>query len=869
MRLEPPRREDVQQLHAFFGDLSERSRYFRFHGGGAVDDGWLRGLTEPSWEENGALVGRASGSGGMEEIVALASYVRLRDPDVAEVAFAVADADQGRGIGTRLLEQLAARAGDHGIRRFVAYVLPDNTAMLDVLANVGLSEKKRLEGGVVEATLAIEPTSVSLSSSDRRDHEGVVASMGSFFSPGSVAVFGASPRSGSIGGAVFRNVLSGGFDGVVYPVNRDGAPVAGVHAYRTVESLPTIPDLAIVCVPGDAVIEIVESVLRAGTRAVCVLSAGFAEVGAEGLARQEELVRLVRAHGARLIGPNCLGLFTAAVNLNATFAPRSFPAGRIGVSSQSGAVGLALLERAHDRGLGFSHFVSIGNKADVSTNDLLEWWEADASTDVAVLYVESFGNPVRFSRIARRVSRRMPVLAMKSGSSPAGTRAAGSHTAALASSDAAVAALFRQAGVIRAATLEELLDTASLLASQPLPRGPRVGILTNAGGLGILCADACTAVGLELPTLTGETRRRLAAILPSAASLGNPVDMLGSATAADYAAVLGLMDGADEIDALIVLFVPTSAAGAGEIRAVVETAAARPDGTPMLLCLVSEDTGAAPVGARRSVPIFPYPESAARALAHAVERTAWLGRRAGSVPVLSDLDREAGRGVIHRRLEARGEGWLSSTEVRALLEAYGIPLVPERTADSPSSAIEAAEALGYPVAVKTALEGAHKTELGGVVLDLDGAEAVSTAAARIGGKLIVQPMVTGASAELLLGVLQDDVFGPIVSFGPGGTLAELIGDARLRLAPLTDVDVDELVRDGKAGRLVEGYRGAPPVNRVALGDVLHRLSHLADDLPEVAELDLNPVAGFADRVVVLDARARIARPASRHSPKSW
>lgn len=865
MRLAPPRREDVDDLRTFFTGLSQRSRYLRFHGSADVKDVWLRGLTEPDWAETGALVGWETGAGGADEIVALASYARLRDHEVAEVAFTVADADQGRGIGTRLLEQLAVRAGSTGIRRFVAFVLPDNTAMIELLANVGFTVAKRLEEGVIEATFSIQQTDAFLSQADRRDHEGVVASMRPFFHPRSVAVFGASSRAGSIGGSVFRNIVAGGFEGVVFPVNRDGTPVGGVHAYTSVEELPQVPDLAVVCVPGDAVLGVVEPVLRAGTNAVCVLSAGFAEIGPEGAARQARLLELIRDHGARLIGPNCVGVYSAAVGLNATFAPRSFPPGRVGVSSQSGAVGLALLERARDHGLGFSHFVSVGNKADVSTNDLLEWWEADEDTDVAILYVESFGNPLRFSRIARRVSRRLPVLAMKSGASAAGRRAAGSHTAALASSDAAAGALFHQAGVIRASTLEELLDTASLLASQPLPQGRRVGVLTNAGGLGILCADACSAAGLELPALAEETRRRLAAILPPAASTANPVDMLGSATPADYAAALEIVLEAEEIDAVIVLFVPTTVASAREIQVAV--ADAGPGRLPVLLCLVSDDTSVTsrPTG---GVPLYGYPESAARALVHAAERAAWLQRKAGVVPALDGVDADAGRRVLADRVES-GEGWLTPAEIAALFAAYGLPVVPERQAASADEAVAAARELGYPVVVKTALAGAHKTDLGGVALDLESDADVRSAAERIGGPLIVQSMIRGASAELLLGALHDPVFGPIVSFGPGGVFAELIGDAHLRLAPLTDVDVDELLTEGKAAKLVAGYRGTPPVDGDALRDLLHRLSQLAEDLPEVAELDLNPVACFADRVVVLDARVRIAAPPGRGSPKSW
>ena len=352
----------------------------------------------------------------------------------------------------------------------------------------------------------IAPDERYLARVDERDHVAVTASLRPFFEPRTVAVIGASAQRGSIGGELFRNILTGGFTGAAYPVNRSGAPVAGVRAYTAIEDIPDPIDLCVICLPGDRVLDAAEATLRRGTRALCVISAGFAETGVEGRARQEQLLALVRAHGARLVGPNCLGIASASVSLNATFAPRAFTAGRIGFSSQSGALGLALLERAEARGIGVSAFVSIGNKADVSSNDLLEWWEDDPGTDLVLMYVESFGNPRKFARIARRLAREKPILAMKSGRSRAGSKAAGSHTAALAGSDTAVDAVFRQAGVLRADTLVELLDVAALLSSQPSPKGRRVAVLTNAGGLGILCADACEASGLELPVLSEETR---------------------------------------------------------------------------------------------------------------------------------------------------------------------------------------------------------------------------------------------------------------------------------------------------------------------------------------------------------------------------
>ena len=598
-------------------------------------------------------------------------------------------------------------------------------------------------------------------------------------------------------------------------------------------------------------------------RALCVISSGFAETGVEGRERQEQLLALVRSHGARLLGPNCLGIASSKPKLNATFAPRALPPGRIGFSSQSGALGLALLEQSSAR-LGFSAFVSIGNKADVSSNDLLEWWEDDPETDLVLLYLESFGNPRKFGRLSRRVARRKPILALKAGATAAGAKAASSHTAALAGSEAAVDALFHQAGVLRARTLEELVDVAGLLSSQALPRGRRVGVLTNAGGLGILCADACEASGLELPELGDATVAALKDVLPGDGSVANPVDMLGSATGPTYEQAIPPLLADPRLDALIVLFVPPVVAGAPEVAAAISRAVEAAQSDKPVLAVVMSAEGTPVELLESGVASFAYPESAARALGIAAERAEWLRRPAGSVPDLDGIDREAARDVV---ATAQGE-WLDPAQTRALLEAYGVPLVPERTAASADEAVAAAEEIGYPVAVKTAAAGAHKTETGGVALDLGDEAAVRGAVERIGLPVLVQRYLEGGT-ELLAGVVQDPVFGPLVAFGPGGVFAELIGDATFRLAPLTDVDAEELVTGGKAGRLVAGFRGAPAADAAALEDLLHRLGRLAEEVPEVGELDLNPVLAGPDGCLAVDARVRLRDRPSERTLKTW
>ena len=862
LRLRPPLAADAEGMLDFFSRLSDRSRYLRFHGFPALGQKLVTPFLDPDWDERGALIGCFEG-----RIVALANYARLRDRRAAEVAFTVDDEFQGRGIGTRLLEQLVELAASVGIEEFVAEVLPENRSMLVVFRDAGFDVVRELEGGELEIRFPIASTGHYRDQVAARNHVAVQASLRPFFEPACAAVVGASSRRGSIGGELFRNVLAADFAGAAYPVNLGGEPVAGVRGYKRIADIPDKVELAVICVPGEHVLGAAQEALEAGVKALCVISAGFAEIGTEGRIRQESLVALAREHGARIVGPNCLGIASASSRLNATFAPRAFPTGKIGFSSQSGALGLAVLERAEAMGLGLSSFVSIGNKADVSSNDLLEWWEDDPATEIVMLYLESFGNPRAFARIARRVARSKPILAMKGGTTKAGMKAASSHTAALAGSDAAIDALFRQAGVIRTRTLDELVEVASLLSAQPVPRGHRVALLTNAGGLGILCADACEAAGLELPVPSEATRHALEQVMPSEGSTGNPIDVLGSAKPKMFADVIPIILADPGIDALIVLFVPTVGIDEDEMGAAISRASAGAGDKAVLCAFMSAKGAPASLQSVATVPSFPYPEAAARALNRAAERGDWLRRPAGTIPELI-VDHAAAEAVVNDALSKGDDVWLEPGQARALLEAYGLPVVPERVVATAAAAAEAAEELGFPVVVKSAAAGAHKTESGGVVLNLASADEVRAAAERIGGPVLVQPMIKGG-AELLAGAVQDPVFGPLVAFGPGGVLAELIGQAQFRLAPLTDLDAQELVRAGKAGRLVAGFRGNPPANEDALVDLLLRLARLAEEVPEMAELDLNPVLALADRCIAVDARVRVARQTPQRRAKSW
>jgi acetyl coenzyme A synthetase (ADP forming)-like protein len=863
LRLVPPTAGDTEAILAFFAGLSERSLYQRFHGFPTLAPRLVESLLAPDWTERGAFIAWLA-DGAVERVVAAGNYVRLHDVRSAEVAFAVDDVHQRRGVGTRLLEQLAQRGASYGIERFVASVMAQNDQMLNVFRDAGFELERELEGGTVEVAFPIEATPGYRARVEERDHIGVVASLRPFFEPRSIAVLGASPRRGTIGGELFRNILQADFAGAAYPVNREGVPVAGVQAYRAIGDIPHAVDLAVLCVPAAHVLTAAESALVKGVKALVCITAGFAEVGGEGAARQRALIALVRSYGARLIGPNCLGIAVAGTRLNATFASRHAPGGNIGFSSQSGALGLAMLEAAVARGLGLSGFISIGNKADVSSNDLLEWWEDDDATEVVLLYVESFGNPRKFGRIARRIARRKPVLALKSGTSKAGQKAASSHTAALAGSEAAVDALFRDAGVIRAGSLDELVDVATLLSRQPEPRGPRVGIVTNAGGLGILCADACEAAGLTVVEPSAATQAALRALLPAESSVANPVDMLGSATADLYAQTVPLLLADTHLDAVIVLFVPAVTASAAEVAEAI--AAVDRKTKPLLAVVLSAD--GVPAALRSHSAAFSSPEAAAHALGRAAARAAWLRRPTGTVPALAGIDRAAADAVVAAALGDHDEVWLDPPAARALLETYGIPVVPERHAGSVEEAVAHAEELGFPIVVKSGLAGAHKTETGGVALDLADVDAVREAATRIGAPLVLQPMV-GGGAELLFGLVQDPVFGPLIAFGAGGIYAELFGQAAFRIAPLTDVDATELVGTGAAGRLVRGFRGAPAADADALTDLLHRLGQLGHDVPEVAELDLNPVLALPDRCVAVDARVRLARVLPGTTEKGW
>ncbi len=788
----------------------------------------------------------------------------------------MADQHQGRGIGSLLLDHLLRLARANGITEFQADVLGENNRMLEVFAASGLVVTRCVEAGVVHLSFPTEETERSLEAAEARERHAAAESVRAVLNPRSVAVIGASEKRGTIGAALVANLEAAGFTGPIYPVNPHATEIQGLRAWPRIGAIGEPVDLAVVAVPAPAVEAVVEECAAAGVRGVVVVSSGFAELSAEGRAAQDRLVRLVRESGMRMVGPNCMGILNTdpAVSLNATFAPHWPPAGNVGMLSQSGALGLAVLDYVRQLNIGMSTFVSVGNKADISGNDLLCYWDEDPRTQVLVLYLESFGNPRKFARIAPEVACRKPIVAVKSGRSAAGTRAASSHSAALASLDIAVDALFAQAGVIRTSTLEELFDVAALLSTQPVPKGPRVGVVTNAGGPGILLADACEARGLALPELAAGTRATLASFLPPQAGLSNPVDMIASATAEQYARAIEVVGGDPGVDALVAIYVPPLVTDPEDIaRAIARGAGTVPAEKPVLSVFISSK-GAPPLlskGPRGRLPAYAYPENAAMALAAAESYGRWRTRPRGTAVKLGRLETSMIRAVVDRVLAASdGPRWLAQGDIATILRAAGIPFAAAE-AVPPGEAAPAAERLGYPLVAKAiAPDILHKSNVGGVIMGLESAAAVASAVDVLGermGKIgahlegiLLQREVRGG-IEALVGVTTDRTFGPLLVCGLGGVLVELLRDVSFHLTPVTDLDAREMIDRLRARKLLDGYRGMPPGDRDALADVVVRVSALAEIVPELRELDLNPVKVLEPGrgACVVDARVRIGR----------
>jgi acetyl coenzyme A synthetase (ADP forming)-like protein len=859
LHLRPVRPDDRDALLSLYTRLSPESRRFRFFGSGGNIEAEVERLLRANHADEFVLLGEARG-----RVSAVVLYCRdPHSPGRAEVAFVIADPLQGRGVGTRMLEALAAIARDRQIRTFDAYTLQDNTQMLQLFCDSGLETDRRLEGGVYHVELSLQPTTLFETRSAERSRAAATASMKGFFDPAAVAVVGANRERGRIGSEILHNIIDGGFTRHLYAVHPTASDIGGIPAFPRVTSIPERVDLAVICVPCAHVSAVVDDCISKGVKALVVISAGFGETGPEGRALEQAVLQKVRTAGIRMIGPNCMGIINTdpAVRLNATFSPVPPIEGRVAFSTQSGALGLAILDYVRQLHLGISTFVSVGNKADVSGNDLIQYWADDPRTDVILLYLESFGNPRRFAQLARQVAERKPIVAVKSGRSRAGARAASSHTGALAASDVVVDALFRQAGVIRTSTIEELFDVAALLAHQPVPAGPRVAVLSNAGGPAILAADACEAQGLQLAPLGDATREALSRLLPPAASVGNPIDMLASAPPEHYREATRLVLADDAVDSVLTIFIPPLVTRADDVARAIAAGAAGAT-KPVLANFISSH-GAPPELA--PIPSYLFPEAAVTALARVTTYGAWRRRPKGSIPTLADVASEPVRQVVDSVL-ARGGGWLTPGEAESVMSAVGITTAGARLVADEDAAVEAGRAVGFPVVLKAVgPEILHKTDIGGIMLDVRDEPSLrasySALASRLGDTMtgtLVQKMVP-AGVELIVGGVADATFGPLVACGSGGVLVDLLGDMVFRLHPLTELEAADMVGSLKSLPLLRGYRGQPPADEKAVIETLLRISALMAIAPEVQELDINPLKVLPHGVVALDVRIRVSR----------
>ncbi|HEX6746889.1 MAG TPA: acetate--CoA ligase family protein [Longimicrobium sp.] len=690
--------------------------------------------------------------------------------------------------------------------------------------------------------------------------------------PKSIAVVGASRTPNTIGWQILDNLLRHGYTGAVYPVNPTAESVHSIRAYPSVEAIPHEVEMAVVVVPKQHVCAVAEACGRKGVKALVVISAGFKEIGGAGREREAALVEIVRRHGMRLVGPNCMGVLNTApdVAMNATFAPNMPPAGPVAFLSQSGAMGVTILDYAAEYGIGISQFVSVGNKADVSGNDLIQYWHADERTRVILMYLENFGNPRKFTRLAREITKTTPIIVVKSGRSTAGARAASSHTGALAGADSAIDALLRQCGVLRAETVEEMFDLAMAFSHQPMPRGNRVAIVTNAGGPGIIIADACEAHGLAVTELTEATRARLATQLPEEASVNNPVDMIASATAQSYRLAVEAVLEDPNVDAVIATFVPPLGVRQEDVaEAIVDVA--RGSGKPVLAVLMGRDglpQGLAELNAA-GIPGYRFPESAVRALAAMHRQAVWQQRPAGEVRRF-DVNRACVERIVAR---ARDEGRqkLSETEVMTVLEAYGIPAAPYRVARTVDDALAAAGDIGFPVVLKVLSPRIiHKSDVGGVFVGVEDEHELRLAWTRVAEEaprraeigpeevdgVLVQKMV-GGGKETIIGMTSDPQFGPVLMFGLGGIYVEALGDVVFRVQPVADVDARDMVRAIRGIKLLQGVRGEPASDLAAVEEAIARVSQLVGDHPEIREMDVNPWLAFPEGGVAVDGRISI------------
>ncbi len=837
--------DDVDAIGRFHDEeLSDTSSYYRFFG----TRPHLSHEVLTSWATADSAVNATMLALLDDRIVAVGLY-RFVDAHRADAAFAVADRLQHRGIATLLLEDLCVLARRAGYERLIAETLPDNTAMKRVFSEAGLEASLTFDHGLIDVRLPLGDGSLMKDVADRRDRVAVVASLRSMLHPTGVVVLGASATHDRPGNVVIRN-LQRAFGGPIHVVHPGSPVIEGIPAYASVAELPSPVDLAVIAVPASTVPAVIDDCGNGGIRSAVILSAGFTETGVAGADMEREILRRARRHGMRIVGPNCFGVATPAIGLDATFGTVPISSGSIAFASQSGGLGIALLAEVARRGLGISSFVSLGNKLDVSSNDLLCYWEADPSTRVIALYLESFGNPRKFTRLARSISRHRPIVALKGGRTDAGRRGAQSHTAALATDDRMVDAVFNHAGIIRAGTIEELIDVVAVLDHEPLPRGSRIALIGNAGGPLILAADTAEASGLAVPTLSATLQARIRELVPAAAATANPVDLLATATHLETEAVVDLLAGTDEVDAI----------------AVVKVRLGRPDGSeiviapgrsiPVVTAVMGADDATRPPGA------FTAPERAIHALSRVVEYAAWRRQPPETIaPSIIDVVTTA---VARQRGTAvTPSGWHRADACFRTLHDLGIAVADYRFIGERSDIDDATHEIGFPLVLKAEADGAlHKTQAGAVVLDVQSADAARVAFDRFSrvfaddlrGVLVQRQLPPGT--EVLVGLSRNERFGPLLVVGAGGTNTELMADREVLVAPATRTEIGEAISRLRIARLLHGDDRHPGVDIGGLVDIATRIGLLADLCPELVEIDLNPVAVTAAGATALDVRMR-------------
>src|SRR3954454_20092541 len=847
--IRPIRSDDAELLVEFYGRVSERSKYYRFFSPMPhLSDRDVQRFTQVDHDQRVAFVLTLQG-----QMIAVERY-DVVEPGEAEVAFLVEDQHQGRGIAQILLEHLAQAARERGVERFVAEVLPDNQRMIQTFRDAGYRVVSAYDEGVLQLEFPIEPTDTAIGIMQGREHVAEAASIHRFFNPKSVAVIGASRRQDTIGQALVRNLVTGDFTGRVYAVNSSARAVSGLPTYTSVTEIQDDVDVAIVAVPAESVEDVVLDCAAKGVHGLVVISSGFAETGEEGRQRQRRLVGLSRSYGVRLIGPNALGIINTdpEVSINASLAGVMPPRGRAGFFCQSGALGSAILEKVRNRGLGLSTFVSAGNRADVSGNDLLQYWEEDASTEVVMMYLESIGNPRKFSRIARRVSRRKPIVAVRSGRTTQGVPM-GHAVRKISAPPAAVDAMFRQAGVIQVDTLDEMFDGAQLAAHQPLPRGRRVAVVGNSDAVGLLAADAAASVGL---------------VVSRSVALG------ADASGPDFEDALDAAIDDPEVDSVVAVYVPPIDVSGDEVADVLAAVGEQSDkplvssflgaeGVPELLRV--PDVAGSTAG-RGSVPSYPAVEAAVRALARVVEYAVWLRTPTGPTVLPEDLDVASARGLVQRLLIATPDGReLDGADLSALLAAYGILLWEARPVSTLAEATNAARDLGWDVVLKATTDRLReRPDLAHVWRNIDRPAEMKDAWQSL-GELIDDADTAGFVVQknappgvpLSIRSMEDPLFGPVVSFRISGPLTELLKDRSYRIPPLGARDPAAMTREIKAAPMLFGYRGSEVVDIDPVEDLISRVAQLQHDLPQVSSLDLSLVLAGADHCTVLTARARV------------